>query len=65
MAVPTPTSPDSPSLGQRLQGERIALVGKLVGMTRAEARQAVVAEGASVVSDESAAPTLIVIGDNH
>jgi len=64
MAVPTPTSPDSPPLGQRLRGQRVAFVGKLVGMTRAEARQAVAAEGASVVKEESTAPTLIVIGDN-
>jgi len=64
MALPTPASLAFSSSEQRLHGQRVAFVGKLVGMTRAEARQAVVAEGATVVKDESTAPTLIVIGDN-
>jgi len=72
MAVSTSTTSDSASVGQRLLGQRVAFVGKLVGMTRAEALLVVAAEGASVVSDELtlssdefALPMLIVIGDNH
>jgi len=57
-------SPDTPSSEQRLRGQRVTFVGKLVGMTRAEARQAVLAEGALVVKDEATTPTLVVIGDN-
>ncbi len=48
---------------QRLSGQSVAFIGKLVGMTRDEACKAVVTEGAEVVSGSSPAPTLVVISD--
>ncbi len=64
MVVPTHLPTEASSLEQRLHGERVAFVGKLVGMTRSEAREAVVAQGAVVVTDEIASPTLVVLSDN-
>ncbi len=48
-----------------LEGERIAFVGKLAGMTRREAAKLVAARGAEILSDESQPATLVVIGDSQ
>jgi len=48
-----------------LQGEQIAFVGKLAGMTRREATELVQARGAELFSDDSRTATLVVIGDSQ
>lgn len=48
-----------------LAGERIVFVGKLAGMSRREASELVLAQGATVVSDESHAATIVVLGDGQ
>lgn len=48
-----------------LEGERIAFVGRLAGMTRREASVLVTTHGAELVSDRSQPATLVVIGDSQ
>ncbi|MCH2113549.1 MAG: tetratricopeptide repeat protein [Pirellulales bacterium] len=65
MPVPTRT-PSCSSLAEiGLRGERIAFVGRLSGMTRAEARGLVVQHGGEIVDDDTTIPTLAVIGDSQ
>ena len=64
MAVLPDNPADKAVVEQGLRGERIALVGRLEGMTRTEASKALVAAGATVVTDEGESPTLIVLSDN-
>jgi tetratricopeptide (TPR) repeat protein len=61
MAVPNHDDADQ----KPLAGERIALVGKLAGMTRREAVELVTARGAELFADESNSATLVVIGDSQ
>lgn len=58
------TSHDDPQ-PKPLEGERIAFVGKLAGMTRREASELIIARGAELVSDQSPPATLVVIGDSQ
>ena len=48
-----------------LEGECIALVGRLASMTRREAAQLIVARGADLATELSSSATLVVIGDSH
>ena len=59
MAVSSESASDTTSL----QGERIALVGKLAGMARREAAALVTSHGGELVADEAQRATLVVIGD--
>src|SRR5262249_57021905 len=53
------------SISARLEGERIALVGKLGGMSRREAQQLVRRHGGSVIERPDATATLIVVGEKE
>jgi tetratricopeptide (TPR) repeat protein len=57
------TTPEC-SPGQLLVGERVALVGKLAGMSKREAQQLVREHGGTLVERDASA-TLIVIGENE
>lgn len=48
-----------------LQGQRVALVGKLAGMTKREAQQLVRRQGGAVVDKPDALATLIVVGERE
>ena len=61
MAVPSESNTSS----RPLQGQRIAFVGRLAGMTRREAGELVVANGGELASADSSQPTLVVIGDDQ
>ena len=50
---------------QTLAGHRVALVGRLAGMSRREAKELIVERGGEVVTGEQAFPTLFVVGDEH
>lgn len=50
---------------QTLAGQRVALIGRLAGMSRREAKALIAEHGAEVVSGEQATPTLLVTGDDH
>jgi tetratricopeptide (TPR) repeat protein len=65
------TSPQSPATAsdaeQGLHGQRVVFVGKLAGMTRPEARQAVISQGGEVLGlgDETTSATLVILGDDY
>lgn len=63
--VSAPAASESPGGDGCLQGQHILFVGKLSGMTRVEACQSVVAQGAVVVNDRSKSADLVIIGDEH
>jgi len=75
MAVSTTSSPelsstDAPAAElspdkQRLRGQRIVFVGRLIGMPRREACQVVMRHGGEVLSGEIATATLVVLGDEE
>ncbi len=50
---------------QTLANQRVALVGRLSGMSRREAKKLIAERSGEVVSSEQTLPTLIVIGDEH
>jgi len=64
MASSPPPAPSASDSEQRLHGQRVAFVGKLVGMTRPEARKAVMAQGGEVVGNDLTSATLVVLGDD-
>ena len=47
-----------------LSGQRLALVGRLSGMTRVEARKLILSKGGQIVDGRQDRPTLIVIGQS-
>ena len=54
-----------PSAEQPLNGQRIALVGRLTGMSRGEARKIIQSKGGQLVDGQQDAPNLLVIGDDQ
>ncbi len=63
--APSPHSAASaPPVEKRLSGQRVAFVGKLVGMTHSEARKAVLSQGGKVTGNETTSATLVVLGDD-
>lgn len=55
----------NPSAEQPLSGERIALVGRLSGMSRGDARQIILSKGGQLADSAPEMPTVIVIGDDQ
>ncbi len=51
--------------GELLKGQRVALVGKLAGMSKREAQQLVRRHGATVIERADASATLLVVGENE
>ncbi len=64
MASSPHSAASATAIEKRLSGQRVAFVGKLSGMTRPEARQAVVSQGGDVVVDASTSATLVILGDD-
>ena len=66
MALPTsPQNEQSDSVKSNLAGERVVFLGKLSGMDRRKASALVREHGGEVLTDESSAVTLVVIGDTQ
>ena len=58
----TPRAPES-SPGERVRNERIAIVGKLVGMSRRDAARLIADEGGLYLEQPDTTATLVVAGD--
>ena len=66
MALPTASSTDQSAIDEpRLAGEQVVFLGKLAGMTRAEACALVREHGGATPNGEEVSATLVVIGDNQ
>lgn len=48
-----------------LNGERLALVGRLAGMSGSEARKLITAKGGQVIDKQEETPTLLVLAEDH
>jgi tetratricopeptide (TPR) repeat protein len=58
------TASESPP-GELLAGERVALVGKLAGMSKRDAQQLVRQQGATVLERPDGSATLVVVGEEE
>ncbi len=63
MSSPSSSTTHPESTGERLAGIRVALIGKLAGMSRRDAQQLIREQGGTVVDDPSDEVQVLVLGE--